>query len=225
MDTDIVTDAEPGARADTEPTSPLGVALKTAGIRVPMIAEADAQGPTAAMFEQVKSALGLPFVPDMFRLTSTRPDLLGVVLTGFAGMFAGGVLSRQDKEIIAAWTSKINSCTYCVGTHNWFLLQFGGSQELADAIMNSATVEDLPLAPKYQPLMALVTKVSTAAYKVTDQDWADATAAGWNDAELLEAVFCASLFNFINRLVDATGLGATVQSTISKQPVADEAVS
>jgi len=220
-DTDRATatggDNEPAAGQATGPSGPLGVAAKPPGIRVPMIAEADAKGATAAMYAQVKAALGLPFVPDMFRLTSTRPDLLGVVLTGYAGMFGGGVLSRQDKEIISAWTSKLNGCTYCVGTHNWFLVQFGGSAELAEAIMNSATVEELPLEPKYLPLMRLVSKVSTAAYQVTDQDWEQAAAAGWSDAELLEAVFCASLFNFINRLVDATGLGATVQSAISKQ--------
>jgi uncharacterized peroxidase-related enzyme len=207
--------------SETTPAATIGVATMVPVIRVPMIDEASAEGSTAALFQELKGALGLPFVPDMFRLTSTRPDLLRVLLTGFSGIFSGGELSRHDKEIISAWTSKVNGCPYCVGTHNWFLVQFGGSKELAAAIQGSASVEELPLDGRYLPLMRLVTKVSTAAYKIVDEDWDAALEAGWSRGQLLEAVFCASLFNFINRLVDATGLGNNVESAIAKQAPGD----
>jgi alkylhydroperoxidase family enzyme len=68
------------------------------------------------------------------------------------------------------------------------------------------------------PLMQLVTKVSTGSYKITDADWDRAAEAGWSEAEILEAVFCACLFAFINRLVDATGLGSSVErSRVARQ--------
>jgi uncharacterized peroxidase-related enzyme len=228
MDMDADTAVDTGAGTDAESTpapagSEYGVATKTPGVRVPMIAEDAVRGRAAAMFEATKAATGLPFVPDMFRLTSTNPDLMHVVITGFAGMFAEGALPRETKELIAAWTSKINSCNYCVGTHNWFLLQFGGTQELADAIASSNDVDDLPLDEKTKTMMRLISKVSTAAYKVVDADWEAAWDAGWTDAELLEAVFCASLFNFINRLVDSTGLGVVQQQSKISQQQAEEA--
>ncbi|WP_329520362.1 carboxymuconolactone decarboxylase family protein [Spirillospora sp. NBC_01491] len=189
------------------------------GVRVPLVEEADAEGRLADLYEDVKTATGLPFVPDMFRLTSTRPELLHVVTTGYAGMFKDGALARETKELIAAWTSQVNQCPYCVGTHNWFLLQFGGSPELAAAVETATTPEELPLDERTLALMRLVTKVSTAAYQVTDADWAAPADAGWSDDEILEAVFCAALFNFINRLVDSVGLGAALQqkSRISQQ--------
>ncbi|GIG56784.1 hypothetical protein Lfu02_11560 [Longispora fulva] len=191
------------------------------GVRVPLIDEEHAQGRTAELYEKIKQVTGLPFVPDMFRLTSTNPRLLEVVLAGYGGVFGGDTLPRQLKELISAWTSKLNGCPYCVGTHSWFLSEFGGSDELIDAMETATTAEELPVDERTMPLMQLVTKVSTGAYKITDADWEKAAAAGWSEAEMLEAVFTASLFAFINRMVDATGLGSSVtRSRIAR--LADE---
>lgn len=193
-------------------------ATRQPGIRVAMIDEEHALGRTAELYERIKSSTGLPFVPDMFRLTSTNPRLLEVVVAGYGGIFGGDTLPRQLKELISAWTSKLNGCPYCVGTHSWFLHQFGGSDELLDAVATASTAEELPVDARTLPLMQLVTKVSTGSYKITDADWEKAAAAGWSEAEILEAVFCACLFAFINRLVDATGLaGSTDRSRIARQ--------
>ncbi|WP_018719932.1 carboxymuconolactone decarboxylase family protein [Salinispora fenicalii] len=191
---------------------------KQPGIRVPLIDEEHAEGRTAELYDQIKAVTRLPFVPDMFRLTSTNPRLLEVVVAGYGGVFNGDTLPRDLKELISAWTSKLNGCPYCVGTHSWFLSEFGGSEELVEAVSVASTAEELPVDERTRPLMKLVEKVSTGAYKITDADWERASAAGWSDAEILEAVFCASLFAFINRLVDATGLGtSTDRSRIARQ--------
>src|SRR5690349_2458426 len=58
-------------------------ATRQPGIRVAMIDEEHAQGRTAELYERIKSTTGLPFVPDMFRLTSTNPRLLEVVVSGY----------------------------------------------------------------------------------------------------------------------------------------------
>jgi uncharacterized peroxidase-related enzyme len=181
------------------------------GVRVPLIEEADATGRTAELYDMIKSAAGLPFVPDMFRLVSTKPTLLEALIAGYGGAFGELELDRRTRELVASWSSKQNSCLYCVGTHNWFLLQFGGTQELADAITEADTPEDLPVSDKVKALLRLTTKVSTAAYKITDDDWAAARAAGWAEGELLDAVFVASLFNFITGMVESLGLGSALQ--------------
>jgi|SRR5882757_3573511 len=189
------------------------------GVRVPLIDEDAATGRTAELYDLIKGATGLPFVPDMFRLVSTRPDLLEAVMAGFNGIFGGGTLPRETKEIISAWTSKLNACPYCVGTHNYFLLMFGGTEELTEAIKTATSSDELPVDDRTKRLLRLVTKVTQAAYKITDDDWAEAARAGWTNAELLEAVFCAALFSFINRLVDSLGLGTSVtESRTSRQP-------
>ncbi|MFR9797582.1 carboxymuconolactone decarboxylase family protein [Streptomyces sp. MS06] len=190
------------------------------GIRVPLIEEKEATGRLAELYEEVKQATELPFVPDMFRLVSTRPDLLGVVLAGYRGIFLDGVLPRRTRELICAWTSKVNQCPYCVGTHRFFLQVFGGSEELSEAIEAAASVDDLPVDERTRTLLRLLTKLTREAYKITDEDWQSALDAGWTAEELLEAFFTTSLFNFITRMVDGLGLGTSVTaSRISQQDV------
>lgn len=189
----------------------------TANVRVPMIEEGQADGRLAELYDEVKKATDLPFVPDMFRLVSTRPDLLEAVLAGYQGIFLDGVLPRQTRELISAWTSKVNQCPYCVGTHNFFLQVFGGSGELATAVETAETADDLPVDERTKVLLRLLTKLSREAYKITDDDWQQALDAGWSTEELLEGFFTASMFNFINRMVDGLGLGTSVLASRTSQ--------
>jgi uncharacterized peroxidase-related enzyme len=193
-----------------------------AGVRVPLIDEADATGRLSELYERAKEVTGLDFVPDMFRLVSSRPELLETMLAGYNGVFNHGRLPRQTRELISAWTSRVNQCPYCVGTHNFFLQVFGGSKELADAIERAQSPDDLPVDERERVLLHLLTKLSVSAYRITDADWQHALDAGWTADDLLEAFFCAALFNFITRLVDGLGLGTTVKrSRISQQSVLD----
>ncbi|MFF4214503.1 carboxymuconolactone decarboxylase family protein [Streptomyces sp. NPDC001796] len=192
----------------------------TAYVRVPLIDEKEATGRLAELYEEVKHVTDLPFVPDMFRLVSTRPDLLEVILSGYKGIFLEGVLPRQTRELICAWTSKVNQCPYCVGTHSFFLQVFGGSEELASALGAAETPEDLPLDERTKVLLRLLGKLCREPYKITDADWQQALDAGWSTDELLEAFFTTALFNFITRMVDGLGLGTSVTaSRISQQDV------
>lgn len=196
------------------------------GVRVPLIDEAAATGYLAELYARAKEVTGLTFVPDMFRLVSTRPELLETMLAGFDGVFNHGRLPRQTRELISAWTSKVNQCPYCVGTHSYFLQAFGGSAELANAIAAATSPDDLPVDERTRVLLRLVTKLSHNAYRITDSDWQVALDAGWTEDDLLEAFFCAALFNFITRLVDGLGLGTAVtRSRISQQEVPDAAES
>jgi uncharacterized peroxidase-related enzyme len=193
-------------------------------VRVPMVEEADATGRTAELYQNIKDATGFPFVPDMFRLASSNPNLLEVIFTGYRGLFlVDGELPRQTKELISSWVSQVNQCPYCVGTHNFFLQYLGAPKELTDAITTATSADDLPVDDQTKTLLHLVTKVSKHAYKVTDEDWDQAREAGWTTEQVLEGVFCASLFNFITRIVDSTGLGTSVtQSRISQQQADDQ---
>ncbi len=148
------------------------------GARVPLIAESDATGRLAEVYAEVKETTGLGFVPDMFRLVSTRPELVEVVLKGYSGIFGQGVLPRETRELI----------------------------------------DDLPVDERTRVLLRLLTKLSRAAYAITDEDWQVALDAGWSSDDLLEAFFTAALFNFITRMVDGLGLGTSVRaSRISQQ--------
>lgn len=195
----------------------MSITPATSSVRVPITPEEHASGPLAEQYARIKSASGLPFVPDMFGMLSSRPDLLEAVVSGYLGVFSEGALDRRTKELIASWTSQVNGCPYCVGTHNYFLQMFGGSSELAAAIQHASSEDDLPVDEPTKALLRLVSTVCRAAYKVSDTLWQQTLDSGWSSEQLFEAVFTTALFNSITRLVDGLGLGQSVaQSRTSR---------
>ena len=80
--------------------------------RIRIVQESKATRETAAIYDEVRAVFGIPWVPDIVKLVSTRPDFLRVMLEGYKAMFSGGRLPRQVKEMIATVVSKGNSCAY-----------------------------------------------------------------------------------------------------------------
>jgi alkylhydroperoxidase family enzyme len=81
--------------------------------RIRIVQESEATGETAAIYEELRSVFGMPVVPDIMKLLSTRPDFLRVFADGYQAMFTtGGHLPRQLKEMIATVVSRTNSCSY-----------------------------------------------------------------------------------------------------------------
>jgi len=80
--------------------------------RIRIVQESEATGETKAIYDDVRATFGLPWVPDIVKLVSIRPDFLRVLLDGYKAMFGGGHLPRDVKEMIATVVSKGNSCSY-----------------------------------------------------------------------------------------------------------------
>lgn len=174
-------------------------------IRTQIIHESAATGETAAIYAQIREHFGLGVVPDVFKLAGARPDFLRVLWAGYRAMFDGGVLPRDVKEMIATVVSKTNSCRYCVQAHSLLLRSIGGSDE-ATAAAAATDIDALPVARKHRALIRFAAQISEAAYRISDDDFADLRGEGLADDEILEAAFVAALFNAINRIADTFGL-------------------
>jgi alkylhydroperoxidase family enzyme len=81
-------------------------------VRIPIVQESEATGELADLYDEVRETFGIGFVPDVFKLVSTRPDFMRPLLAQYQAMFQGGVLSRDIKELIATVVSTTNSCHY-----------------------------------------------------------------------------------------------------------------
>lgn len=81
-------------------------------LRIKIVQESEATGETKAIYDEVRSVFGMPLVPDIMKVVSTRPDFLRPMLDSYKAMFTGGYLPRQTKEMIATVVSKANSCSY-----------------------------------------------------------------------------------------------------------------
>jgi uncharacterized peroxidase-related enzyme len=180
------------------------VETQTRSIRVGVIPEADASGPVAELYDELRGMF-LGFVPDVFKLVSTRPELLRAFVTGYRSMFDGGELPRAAKEVVAVTVARTASCRYCASAHEAMLRLIDADARHIDAIV-SGSLDDPVIPPDLRVLAELARDISQHAHRITDDDLARVRAHGWTESQVLEAVWVACLFNGIVRLADTLGL-------------------
>ena len=90
----------------------MATSSRNSRVRIEIVQESEARDETKALYDEIQAFFGFPTVPDVFKLTSTRPDFLRVMFDGYKAMFGGGHLPRQVKEMIATVVSETNSCVY-----------------------------------------------------------------------------------------------------------------
>ncbi len=111
-----------------------------------------------------------------------------------------------EREIMAAYVSRLNSCDYCAGAHTALAKLFGVSEELLDALTDDLDTANIDA--KMRPVLRYIRKLTQTPARMT-QDDADAVfAAGWDESALYDAVQVCCLYNFMNRFTDGLGLVA-----------------
>jgi alkylhydroperoxidase family enzyme len=76
-----------------------------------LVPEDEATGKVAALYEEIKSDLGIDFVPNLYKAMASNPEYLEANWRRVkAIMVAPGRLDRLTKEIIAVAVSAVNTC-------------------------------------------------------------------------------------------------------------------
>lgn len=113
-------------------------------------------------------------------------------------------LTVAERELIAAYVSGVNACTYCHGAHVIAAQAFGIDRELFDGLM--ADLDTSAVDAKLKPLLAYVRKLTLTPSMMSDRDAERVYAAGWEEQALFDAVSVCALFNFMNRIIEGTGI-------------------
>ena len=80
---------------------------------VKLISEKEVEGKAKKVFEDIKSTLGIDFVPNMYRAMARKPGFLDANWNKVkAIMVEPGKLDRMTKEIIAVAVSAVMGCEY-----------------------------------------------------------------------------------------------------------------
>jgi alkylhydroperoxidase family enzyme len=80
---------------------------------IAMIPEAEATGTVAEIYADIKTMLGIDFVPNLYTVMAAKPEYLEANWNKVkAVMVAPGKLDRLTKEIIAVAVSAVNGCAY-----------------------------------------------------------------------------------------------------------------
>ncbi|MBT8079328.1 MAG: peroxidase-related enzyme [Gammaproteobacteria bacterium] len=115
-------------------------------------------------------------------------------------------LSAGQRELIGSYVSRLNSCPYCHDVHNEAVKAYGFDSALTQQLvdnLDSADVDD-----QFRTLLRFVRKITEGAYRVSERDYEQLYAAGWDDDAIHDAVIVTCLFNFMNRLVSSFGIEA-----------------
>jgi uncharacterized peroxidase-related enzyme len=172
--------------------------------RVEIVREADASGEVAQLYDELRGQF-FGLVPDVFKLVSTRPDMLATLVAGYRSGFSGGHLPQQAKEVIALTVAREASCQYCTTAHDALLRLLGTDGGYADAVLGGR-LDDPAIPDDVRALAQLAGDITRHAYRVGDEDFDRLREQGWDGPQILEAVWVACLFNAIVRLADAFGL-------------------
>ena len=77
------------------------------------ISEEEALGKVRDIYEEIKSSLGIDFVPNMYKIMAHKPDYLETTWNKTkAIMHESGKLDKLTKEIIAVAVSATMGCEY-----------------------------------------------------------------------------------------------------------------
>lgn len=113
-------------------------------------------------------------------------------------------LSVQQRELIAAYVSALNACSFCSGIHTQVAVNFGMKDDLIQILIEN---EDAALVEeKMRPVLALVKKLTLSPSKVQKSDIEAIVNTGWSESAAEDTICIAALFNYYNRLMDGHGI-------------------
>ena len=110
-------------------------------------------------------------------------------------------LSEAERELIAAFVSHRNQCTFCYSSHAAAARYlFEDESQIVDFVLKD--FENAPISPKMKCLLRIAACVQTDARTVSDTLVADARAQGAGDRHIHDTVLIAATFCLFNRYVD-----------------------
>jgi uncharacterized peroxidase-related enzyme len=158
---------------------------------------------TRLLFAVIRLFSGQP-VPDAAKLVFYRPDFYGARAKEFTheAMRGPSAWSVGDRELMAAYVSKVNGSEFCVGAHT-----ATAGRAYGDGAKVQAVLSGLDSAPIDEPLRATLRMLGklTAEGKLDSGDMREVLAAGASRQQVEDALAVCAAFNTTDRLADAFG--------------------
>ena len=143
----------------------------------------------------------------VFDVFGAYPDLFAPFVDFSDRIFRGpGPLPIRDRELLFTYCSQLNACEYCFGGHSETTTLLGAPADLFDKL--KVDIETAPVDAKMKPLLRYVKKLTETPTRMTPADAAAVYDASWSDEALMQAITLCCLANFMNRLVEGTGIEA-----------------
>jgi uncharacterized peroxidase-related enzyme len=153
------------------------------------------------LFGLIRLMSGRP-APDAAKITFYRPDFYGSHMKKLTheAMRGPSTWSVADRELMAAYVSKLNECPFCVGAHT-----ATATQAYQDPARVAAVLADLDSAPIEEGLRAALRMLGVLSRKGTlsADDVRPVLAAGVSRRQIEDALAVSFVFNTTDRLANA----------------------
>jgi len=112
-------------------------------------------------------------------------------------------LSVGERELIAAFVSRINHCEFCAGGHTALAARTVDVTVLDELIAN---VDTAAISDRLKPIFRFVKKLTETPSRIVQADVESIFAAGWEETAVEDAIAVCCLFNMLNRIANGYGL-------------------
>jgi uncharacterized peroxidase-related enzyme len=155
------------------------------------------------LFKVVRMFSGQP-LPDAAKLVFYRPGFYGDRAKAFTheAMRGPSDWSVGDRELMAAYVSKVNGSEFCIGAHTaTSRLAYGDGPKVAAVL---ADPETAPIGERLRATLRMLGKL-TAEGTVDGEDMREVLAAGVTRQQIEDALAVCAAFDITGRLGDAFG--------------------
>ncbi len=141
-------------------------------------------------------------MPDAARITFYRPDFYGSPAKAVtqAAMRGPSGWSVAERELMAAYVSKVNDCPFCVGAHTATATQASGNEAMVAAALVDAG--SAPVSQALRATLVMLGKLTREGHLVAE-DVRAVLESGVSRAQIEDALAVSYAFNVTNRLANA----------------------
>lgn len=115
-----------------------------------------------------------------------------------------GRLTSADKEMIAAFVSKLNDSEYCFSGHSRVAINLGTDPNVFEPMLEN--IDGAPVRKALKPLLKFVKILTLTPSRITKEDADAVLSAGWDEQSFHEAIIVCARFSMMNRITLGHGL-------------------
>lgn len=157
------------------------------------------------------SSPGPTNLPDVFQKYPERSVLMLRLIDNI--MRGESPFSVAERELLFAYGSGQNACSFCFDSHKPVAAAFGIDEGVLDELMMD--IDTAHIDERLKPILRFVKKLTRTPARMTQADADAIFAAGWDEQAFVDAVSICALLNYFNRFVD--GIGVDVDSETARQ--------
>lgn len=112
--------------------------------------------------------------------------------------------TEGERELVAAYVSRLNHCHFCEGSHTAGTVLYGYDEKVIEQLVLDLT--HASIAERLKPVFRYVRKPTLRPDQVAQADVTAMYEAGWDETAVTHAALVCAYFSFMNRWVDGSGI-------------------